>query len=167
MWQESLAVSKVKRYSLNAQLDIWVEAIELDELARPTFTLCQGEQRTTISLPLSGQHNVGNALIAAALTTELGASLSEVATGLEQMAEVKGRVNMIQVSDTLRVVDDTYNANVKSVNAAIDLLASMSGYKVLALGDMQNWVKMPANITVKSASMLSSKALMNCFHWGC
>ncbi|MCO7198190.1 UDP-N-acetylmuramoyl-tripeptide--D-alanyl-D-alanine ligase [Pseudoalteromonas sp. OANN1] len=136
MWQESLAVSKVKRYSLNAQLDIWVEAIELDELARPTFTLCQGEERTTISLPLSGQHNVGNALIAAALTTELGASLSEVATGLGQMAEVKGRVNMIQVSDTLRVVDDTYNANVKSVNAAIDLLASMSGYKVLALGDM-------------------------------
>ncbi|RRS10060.1 UDP-N-acetylmuramoyl-tripeptide--D-alanyl-D-alanine ligase [Pseudoalteromonas sp. J010] len=136
MWQENLTVTNVKRYSLHEQLDIWVDEVVLDELARPTFKLCRDNQSVRVSLPLSGQHNVSNALIAAALTTELGASLEEVATGLAQMAEVKGRVNMIQVSDTLRVVDDTYNANVKSVNAAIDLLASMSGYKVLALGDM-------------------------------
>ncbi|MEJ6476337.1 UDP-N-acetylmuramoyl-tripeptide--D-alanyl-D-alanine ligase [Pseudoalteromonas piscicida] len=136
MWQENLTVTNMKRYSLQESLDTWVEDVELDELARPSFTLCRGTQRASVSLPLSGQHNVGNALIAAALTTELGASLAEVASGLAQMSEVKGRVNMIQVSDTLRVVDDTYNANVKSVNAAIDLLASMSGYKVLALGDM-------------------------------
>ena len=52
------------------------------------------------------------------------------------MGDVKGRVNLIEVSDLLTVVDDTYNANVKSVKAAIDLLSDMQGHRILALGDM-------------------------------
>ena len=136
MWQDNLTVDNVKRYSVKQAEDMWVEDVTLDDIARAEFTLCRGDERIKVALPLSGEHNVNNALIAAALTTELGASLPEVASGLAQMQEVKGRVNMIQVSPRLRVVDDTYNANVKSVNAAIDLLSSMQGYKVLALGDM-------------------------------
>jgi UDP-N-acetylmuramoyl-tripeptide--D-alanyl-D-alanine ligase len=52
------------------------------------------------------------------------------------MGDVKGRVNLIKVSDSLTVIDDTYNANVKSVKAAIDLLSDIQGHRILALGDM-------------------------------
>jgi UDP-N-acetylmuramoyl-tripeptide--D-alanyl-D-alanine ligase len=85
---------------------------------------------------LPGRHNVTNALIAAALTCEFGVSLEAVATALASMAEVKGRVNIIQVNETLTVIDDTYNANVQSVKAAIDLLRDLQGQRILALGDM-------------------------------
>ncbi|WP_440054221.1 UDP-N-acetylmuramoyl-tripeptide--D-alanyl-D-alanine ligase [Pseudoalteromonas sp. T1lg65] len=136
MWLESLDVANTKQYSMTQKLDIWIEDVRLDELARPSFKLITTNDAVCVSLPLSGEHNVMNALIAAALTTQVGATLQEVANGLEAMTEVKGRVNMIEVTEQLRIVDDTYNANVKSVKAGIDLLANMAGYKILALGDM-------------------------------
>ena len=51
-------------------------------------------------------------------------------------AKLKGRVNVLKVSDKLTVIDDTYNANVQSVKAAIDLLSDMPGRRIFALGDM-------------------------------
>ncbi|QPB84674.1 UDP-N-acetylmuramoyl-tripeptide--D-alanyl-D-alanine ligase [Pseudoalteromonas rubra] len=136
MWEQTLTTQRISRFSMEQQLDLWVEDINLDTLGRATFSLCQGTQHVTITLPLPGEHNVMNALIAASCTLQLGATLEDVKVALENMAEVKGRVNLIEVSDTLRVIDDSYNANVRSVKAAIDLLASMPGYRVFALGDM-------------------------------
>ncbi|CAM5193742.1 UDP-N-acetylmuramoyl-tripeptide--D-alanyl-D-alanine ligase [Alishewanella longhuensis] len=52
------------------------------------------------------------------------------------MPSVKGRINLLQLSPKLRVIDDTYNANVESVKAAIDLLVSYPGFRGLLLGDM-------------------------------
>ena len=85
---------------------------------------------------MPGKHNIVNALIATALTSELEVSLEDIARALAKMGDVKGRVNLIEVSDTLSVIDDTYNANVKSVKAAIDLLSDIQGHRILALGDM-------------------------------
>ncbi|GAA73861.1 UDP-N-acetylmuramoylalanyl-D-glutamyl-2,6-diaminopimelate--D-alanyl-D-alanine ligase [Pseudoalteromonas sp. BSi20480] len=93
-------------------------------------------KKVPVTLALPGKHNISNALIAAALTSELDVTLDDIAHALATMGDVKGRVNLIEVSDMLTVVDDTYNANVKSVKAAIDLLSDMQGHRILALGDM-------------------------------
>jgi UDP-N-acetylmuramoyl-tripeptide--D-alanyl-D-alanine ligase len=66
----------------------------------------------------------------------VGATLEDVRSGLADMAQVGGRLNVKQLSNQVRVLDDTYNANVASVKAGIDLLASFSGRRVLVLGDM-------------------------------
>jgi UDP-N-acetylmuramoyl-tripeptide--D-alanyl-D-alanine ligase len=136
MWADSLSGQSVTRILGNEQADVWAEEVQLDDTAHASFLLCDGDKQVPITLPLPGAHNVTNALIAAALTRELGASLNEIAAGLEGMGAVKGRVNLIKVNDTLNVIDDTYNANVRSVKAAIDLLKQMPGYRVFALGDM-------------------------------
>ena len=52
------------------------------------------------------------------------------------MMPVKGRMNLHHLSDNFKVIDDTYNANVESIKAAIDLLANYPGRRVLILGDM-------------------------------
>ena len=52
------------------------------------------------------------------------------------MLPVKGRFCVQKLSDDLTVIDDTYNASVQSVMAAIDTLSVMPGYRVLAFGDM-------------------------------
>jgi UDP-N-acetylmuramoyl-tripeptide--D-alanyl-D-alanine ligase len=52
------------------------------------------------------------------------------------MQPVKGRINVYQPKAGLRIIDDTYNANVESAKAAIDLLASYGGQRYLVLGDM-------------------------------
>ncbi len=100
------------------------------------FELVCPSGRAAIRLSIPGTHNVGNALLAAALSINVGANLEEVQLGLFNMREVDGRLNVKQLTNQIRLLDDTYNANVASVNAAIDLLATFSGNRILILGDM-------------------------------
>lgn len=100
------------------------------------FTLCCPQGEVAVSLPLPGRHNVANALAAAAGTLALGVPLAAVATGLAQAPSVAGRLNCKRINPQLLVIDDSYNANLQSVKAAIDLLASYGGRRMLVLGDM-------------------------------
>ncbi|WP_064436023.1 UDP-N-acetylmuramoyl-tripeptide--D-alanyl-D-alanine ligase [Pseudoalteromonas neustonica] len=135
-WLNKLQGRNIKCFSSSEKLDIWAEDISLDEQAHASFFICTKEKRVPVRLALPGRHNVANALIATALTSEFGVSFENIAAALGSMGEVKGRVNIIKVSDTLTVIDDTYNANVQSVKAAIDLLSDIQGQRILAFGDM-------------------------------
>ena len=135
-WLDKLATRNIKCFSSSEKLDIWAEDISLDAQARASFTLCTKQHSVPVKLALPGKHNISNALIAAALTSEFDVSLKDIASALATMGEVKGRVNLIEASDSLTIIYDTYNANVKSVKAAIDLLSDIQGHRILALGDM-------------------------------
>jgi len=89
-----------------------------------------------IDLTVPGRHNVANALAAVTAAVAIGVTETQVQQGLANMRSVKGRTNLLQVGSNLKIIDDTYNANVESVKAAIDLLASYSGFRGLLLGDM-------------------------------
>ena len=75
-------------------------------------------------------------MAAATVALEFGASLDDIRLGLAEMAAVKGRLNLHQLGNKIKLIDDTYNANVESINAASNLLASYPGRTVLILGDM-------------------------------
>ena len=49
---------------------------------------------------------------------------------------MKGRLNPKTGQHGGTVIDDTYNANPSSTAAAVDVLASLQGRKILVLGDM-------------------------------
>ncbi|MGR5542138.1 glutamate ligase domain-containing protein, partial [Vibrio campbellii] len=89
-----------------------------------------------VTLNLIGQHNVANALAAAALTMQFGATLEEVVQGLKRLAPVKGRVETVELHEQIMLIDDSYNASVPAVRAAIDLLGQFSGKRWLILGNM-------------------------------
>lgn len=110
--------------------------ITLNSLGCPSFKLNYNGQYVSIHLPVPGRHNVANALAAAAACIAIGASLKDIEQGLNGMASVDGRVNLQKVNEQLLVIDDSYNANVRSVNAASDLLSSYAGQSILVLGDM-------------------------------
>ncbi|CCQ10350.1 UDP-N-acetylmuramoylalanyl-D-glutamyl-2,6-diaminopimelate--D-alanyl-D-alanine ligase [Pseudoalteromonas luteoviolacea B = ATCC 29581] len=135
-WYQHLASQKVIKFHSNQASDFYPTNIELDSTARASFKLHTPLGQKDITLALPGRHNVTNAVIAAALTSSVGASLAEIALGLAQMGEVKGRVNVRHVNEQLTVIDDSYNANVKSVKAAIDLLADINTQQILVIGDM-------------------------------
>ena len=60
----------------------------------------------------------------------VGASLADVKAGLEHRSQVKGRLFPIQVNENLLLLDDTYNANVDSLQAAIDVLKSYDAFRI-------------------------------------
>ncbi len=89
-----------------------------------------------VALHMAGEHNVRNALAAAACALAAGAPLAAVGQGLEAFRAVKGRSELKRDARGRTLIDDSYNANPDSVRAAIDVLAGMPGDSWLILGDM-------------------------------
>jgi UDP-N-acetylmuramoyl-tripeptide--D-alanyl-D-alanine ligase len=101
------------------------------------FTLeLPGGTTLDITLPLLGQHNVMNALAAAAAADAIGAPAEDIVQGLAKADAVGGRLKMLFGRAGAVVIDDSYNANPGSVRAALDYLAALPGKRVLVLGDM-------------------------------
>ena len=95
--------------------------------------------RFDCALHIAGRHNVRNALAAAACALAAGVPLAAIAQGLSAFQPVKGRSRSTAVVCAGRrvdVVDDTYNANPDSVQAAIAVLAELPAPRLLVLGDM-------------------------------
>lgn len=89
-----------------------------------------------IALQVPGEHNVMNALAAAAAAFALDVSLRSIDAGLSAFSGVKGRLQKKPALHGSTFIDDTYNANPDSVQAALAVLAQQPGRKVLVLGDM-------------------------------
>jgi UDP-N-acetylmuramoyl-tripeptide--D-alanyl-D-alanine ligase len=98
----------------------------------------QGE--VEVALRVLGEHNARNALAATAAALAAGVSLDAVKRGLEAFEPVKGRLQVKRAAlaphEGATVIDDTYNSNPDSMRAAIDVLASQQGPRVLVMGDM-------------------------------
>lgn len=148
-WQWRLADKQVRTFSCaNARFtdgpndaDCYSENIVLDENGCAQFDMQSSLGRCVVTLTVPGSHNVCNAVAAAAAAIECGATLNDIQLGLAQMSPVKGRLNIhhlkaTPVSTEIKLIDDTYNANVESIKAAIALLAGYSGQRILVLGDM-------------------------------
>ena len=113
-----------------------VSASHLDvEPERSEFKLHIGSEVHDINLPLAGEHNVNNALAAAACAHALNIDISDIVVGLENARPAKGRLNS-QLLGMHRLIDDTYNANPQSVRAAAKVLAAQTGTQVMVLGDI-------------------------------
>jgi UDP-N-acetylmuramoyl-tripeptide--D-alanyl-D-alanine ligase len=109
------------------EADIRAEDITLDEQARASFRLVTAAGQAPVSLPLHGEHHVGNALSAAAVALELGTGVAEVAARLSTVERRSARrMEVTTRADGVTVLNDSYNANPESVRAALKALASMS-----------------------------------------
>jgi UDP-N-acetylmuramyl tripeptide synthase len=73
------------------------EAVRLDGMSGARLSLATPAGRAQVKLPLPGLYNVYNALAAAALALELGASLDDVSPALEGFGGSFGRVETITV----------------------------------------------------------------------
>ncbi len=80
-------------------LEVAARRVELHGLDGATFELSAPEGARRIHLALPGLYNVYNALAAGSLARALGASLDEVAAGLERFGAAFGRFERIQVGD--------------------------------------------------------------------
>ncbi len=102
------------------------------------FTLHADGRSLGVHLRTVGRHNVYNALAAAAAALALGLPLETVKDGLEDFRPVSMRSELRDVRG-VTVVADCYNANPGSMQAALEMLASLrrGGRKLIAvLGDM-------------------------------
>lgn len=91
-----------------------------------------------VELPFHGRHMAPNALVALALAHELGVPLEEAAAALHDAALPAGRSTVREVAG-VTIIDDCYNSNPASLEAALTLLADLrAGRRAVAvLGTMR------------------------------
>ncbi|MCL1634567.1 UDP-N-acetylmuramoyl-tripeptide--D-alanyl-D-alanine ligase [Luteimonas sp. SX5] len=127
---------RILRFGLEATADIGARDIRAtDEGTR--FTMITPTGDADIDLHLPGRHNVSNALAAAGLALGAGVPLDAIAAGLGAARSVAGRLVTHRLGNGALLIDDSYNANPGSLNAAIDTLAGQTGESWLVLGDMR------------------------------
>lgn len=92
----------------------------------------------TYELPATGRHHLTAALSAVAIGRELGLTEHTIAEGLQSFQPVPGRCRFEQIGPWT-VIDDTYNANPRSLQAACDLLRDCANgrRRILVLGEMR------------------------------
>ncbi|WP_338804660.1 UDP-N-acetylmuramoyl-tripeptide--D-alanyl-D-alanine ligase [Xenorhabdus griffiniae] len=137
-WQHSISEQQtVWRFSASSTTGADFYATDILEQPLAThFCLHSPIGSVELTLPLPGKHNVANALAASALAISVGASLDNIRTGLSGLKAVAGRLFPIPLAEGKVLLDDTYNANPGSMIAAANVLAQMSGYRVMVVGDM-------------------------------
>jgi len=136
-WQGKSNTKQILTFSYESTKgDFHANKVSINHDGCAEFELVTPIGNVAIKLRVPGVHNVGNAVLSAALAISVGANLANVQKGLFNMQSVAGRLAVKLITPNLRVLDDTYNANVGSVKAAIDLLASFKGKKVFVFGDM-------------------------------
>ena len=140
LWFEQSVLSgtrrRLLRYALDVAAELHVRDLVLDE-AGSRFTLVSPQGQVEVTLALPGRHNVRNALAAAALALGVDIPLAQVADGLAQARPVAGRQVQHRLPGGAVLIDDSYNANPGSLNAAIEALAAGPSEGWLVLGDMR------------------------------
>jgi len=102
--------------------------IDLDVAGRPSFTVSGDgvEAETRVSLPLHGEHHVGNALAVIAVALECGMAMGDIAEALADARPAsRWRMEVTERADGVTIINDAYNANPDSMRAALKALVAM------------------------------------------
>ena len=109
--------------------DIRAEGVRLDPVARASFTVLDTRDGTSapVSLQVSGEHYVSNALGACAVALALGLPLPQIAAALSSaQPESRWRMEVVDAPGGYTVINDAYNANPESMRAALKALVAMA-----------------------------------------
>jgi len=139
-WLGLLAGRKLLSFGASDKADIWakpelvVTGLQNGQFVTD-FELNFQQQHINIRLNLMGQHNVMNALAAAGAAIALGCSLKQIQQGLASLQAVDGRLQVLKGLAGSLLVNDCYNANPRSFEAAMDSLAGIDKPLWVVLGD--------------------------------
>ncbi len=132
--------ARIVSYGRSPRADVRALRITGDTLYGRRFTLVVGAERARVALHLPGEHAVTTALAAAAVALSCGMSLPQVAAALGELRPAKRRGEIKRGANGSTLVDDSYNANRQSAEAAIATLRGATigagGRRWFVFGDM-------------------------------
>ena len=137
VWMKKAGTRSLLTFALSGKADVTADAHWMGAGWQVTAKTPEGSLAFTLAV--AGRHNVKNALAATACALAAGVPLECIASGLSGFEPVKGRSRTIQIrfkGRPVTLIDDTYNANPDSMHAAIDVLATLPGPRLLVMGDM-------------------------------
>ena len=128
----------VTYYGFAERCTVRAADVEVDAESRATFDLIAEEGTVRVALGVPGRHNVYNALAASAVALHLGVSIDRLVSSLASAEVSAMRMQVFTSADGVTVINDAYNANPVSMQAAVVTLAEMdsASRRIAVLGDM-------------------------------
>ncbi len=127
---------KVVTFGIRRAADVSAQNVQMNGVEGATFELVAGSVRERASVPLVGEHNIYNALAAAAAAMERGVTPSQAAMALSSMQPPEKRGQVLQIGGAT-IINDCYNSNPRALEAMTDALAGMkASRRILIAGEM-------------------------------
>ena len=155
---------RIVRFGMHPGADVRAEKLATGAMSH--FVLRLPGTQCEIALPLSGGHNVMNALAAAAAAHALDVPIETIKRGLEAAPAVKGRLQRHTLADGWTLIDDSYNANPGSTAAAIEALAAEPGEAWLVLGDMRELGPQGADLHARVGALARDRGIARLYTVG-
>lgn len=157
-WLKQLNGQNILTFGMQHPADFSAHSLKIDAQGCYQFIMQTPEGEVDIHLPLPGHHQVMNALAATAGCYALAkVNKTHIQAGLSKLKAVPGRLMLKKAANGALILDDTYNANLDSLTAALHVLAKYSGERVLVLGEMRELGAMAKEHHVQAG--LRAKAL--------
>ena len=134
-----LTEATVFTYGFASAADIRAENLQLTAYGSYNFDLVYRGERIPASIPMLGEHNVLNALAAAAVGIAVGMEVTDIARALTTLKQMsKWRMEVHQIPGNVTIINDAYNANPESMTAALETLTAIpaTGKTFAILGKM-------------------------------
>ena len=134
MAMASRTEARVLTYGVDAPgADVTADAIEIDVDVRASFELETPWGSASVHLPVAGLHQASNALAAASAALATGVTPAEVAEGLSGASISPWRMEIGRAPSGAIVINDAYNANPASTEAALRSLAALPARRKIAV----------------------------------
>lgn len=124
------------------------------------FSVKYQDKTARLTLNKPGKHNVYNALAAVAVGLKAGLDLSQISQGLKKASFSELRLEILETSSQVKLINDSYNANPLSMRAAIDVLSqSPAKRRIAVLGSMLELGEHSSAAHFKLGQYLAKKSL--------
>ena len=133
-------VEDIVTYGYDADADYRIASVESTR-GRTFARVLHGREAIDLDLAIRGKHMVANAAAALAVARVAGVGDDVDRSGLANFTAPEGRGETTRLgpaANPLLLVDESYNANVASMTAAMEVFSTVVpvGQKILVLGDM-------------------------------
>ena len=126
----------IKTYGLEENSDVMAKDIALDEQSSK-FTCDINGQKERITVPVGGEHFVLNSLCAITVGEVLEIETDKIKAGIERFELTKKRMDIIELQNGVKIINDAYNASLESMKASLKVLSEFKkNRKIAVLGDM-------------------------------
>ena len=135
-WQkENKENYNIKTYGIKEQSDIMAKEIKLEE-NKSTFTCKINNVEEKINVPVGGEHFILNALCAITVGEVLKIEADKIKLGIENFELTKKRMDIVELKNGIKIINDAYNASLESMTASLKVLSEFKERKIAVLGDM-------------------------------
>jgi UDP-N-acetylmuramoyl-tripeptide--D-alanyl-D-alanine ligase len=124
-------------YGFTGKPDVKGEILGYTSDGKAIISVVYKNKEVTVELPVYGRSNAKNFLAVSAVAFKLGLTDEQIIKGVKNIQDTKGRLQVSRFENFM-LIDDAYNANPASVEAAVEVLENITLFnkKVLVLGDM-------------------------------